>query len=398
MMRRRTVLLALPALITQARAQDGLPIVRIGVLWDRSGLGSVTSGVDQIVAARLAVDDFGHLSRGYPVELVDAEFDRRPDQAVAIARRWFDRDQVAAIVDVPGVAAAAQVQELARLRDRTVMNTGSFNAALTGAACSPTASHWLEDTRAITAAMSIGLAAEGVKTWFLVVPDDVTGVALQTGATAAIEAVGGRLLGFTRHPAEATSFIQALANARASGAEAIGLCAYGSTLTAQIREARATGLFDGNRSVCGYAAMIKDIHALGAAEAADLRIVTGFYWNQNERTRSFAKRFNILTGRMPDKPHAATYAAIGHFLRTVETTDTIDGVALNIGLRQEQPYFFGANGQLRFDGRLLLNLGLYRVKRQSEVAADWDYYKQTATIPARDAFRPALSGFCALTR
>jgi branched-chain amino acid transport system substrate-binding protein len=393
---RRTILAGLPALIPRAWAQDGLPSIRIGVLWDRSGVGAVTSGLDQIVAARLAIDDFGRFSRGYPIDLVDAEFERRPDQAVDIARQWFEREKVAAIVDVPGTAAAVQVQQLARTENRTVMNTGSLNAALTGAACSATATHWLEDTRDLTMAMTLGLAADGVKTWFLVVPDDLTGLAFQAGATAAIESTGGRVVGFAVHPADATQFTVALTSALRSGADAVGLCTMGTSLAAQIREARALGLFEKIKAVCAYAASIKDIHAVGPLEARDLRIVTGFYWNQNDLTRSFSNRFNEVTGRMPDKPYAATYAAIGQFLRIVEATDTIDGAAVNTALRRESAYFFGANGRFRIDGRLLLDVGLYRVKPPDDVAAAWDYYKSVRTVPAMDVFRQTTRGVCSL--
>lgn len=373
-----------------------MPTVRIGVLWDRSGIGAVTSGLDQVVAARLAVNDFGQFSRGYPIDLVDTEFQRRPDLAEDIARRWFEQDGVAAIVDLPGTAAPVRVQDLAHARNRTVMNTSSFNKALTGVSCSSTATHWLEDTRALTMAMTLGLRAEGMTTWFLVAPDDVTGQAFQADATSAIEGSGGRVVGFARHPADAETFIPALTNARDSGADAVGLCAFGNALATQIREGRGIGLFDKAKAVCAYAACIKDIHAMGAREARDLWLVTGFYWNQNERTRAFSNRFSELTGRMPDKPYAATYAAVGSLLRMVESSDTIDGTALNVGLRREPVYFFGANGQFRVDGTLLLDVGLYRVKPPDEVTKVWDYYKPIRTISASDVFRAPARGGCPL--
>jgi len=399
MMRRRTVLagLSAAALSSRAKAQGKLPTVRIGVLWDRSGAGAVTSGLDQIVAARLAVDDFGQFSRGYPIDLVDAEFERRPDQAGDIARKWFEHDGVAAIVDLPGTAAPVRVQELARTHDRTVMNTSSFNAALTGVSCTPTATHWFEDTRALTTAMTVGLAAEGIKTWFLVAPDDVTGLAFQTDAAAAIETAGGRVLGFARHPSDAMTFAPALISARESGADAIGLCAMGPSLATQIREARGLGLFEKSKAICAYAGCIKDIHAMGPLEARDVWLVTGFYWNQNERTRAFSRRFNELTGRMPDKPYAATYAAVGDFLRIVESSDTIDGAAVNVGLRREPVYFFGSNGRFRVDGTLLLDVGLFRVKPPDQVTEVWDYYQPIRTISATDVFRSPARGGCPLS-
>jgi len=341
------------------------------------------------------VDDFGQFSRGYPIELVDAEFQRRPDQAEQIARQWFEHG-VALIVDLPGTEAPVRVQNAARSSNRTIMNTGSFNAALTGVACSPTATHWLDDTRALTMAMTLGLKAEAMHTWFLVAPDDPTGVAFQTGASAAIESTGGRVLGFARYPSDTTTFVSALTGARDSGADAIGLCAFGSALATQVREGRGLGLFDQNKAVCAYAGCIKDIHSMGPLEARDLWLVSGFYWNHNELTRSFSNRFNELTGRMPDKPHAATYAAVEHFLRNVETSDTIEGAALNVGLRREPVWFFGSGGRLRADGRLLLDVGLFRVKPPDPVAEVWDYYKRIRTIPWADVFRQPARGTCPL--
>ena len=393
-LRRRALLAGLPALVAQARAQEGLPIVRIGVLWDRTGMGSATSGPDQVVAAQLAVADFGRLSRGYQVEILSAGFERRPDQALAIARDWFEKQGVAAIVDVPGTAAPLLVRDLGRDRDRTVMNTGSVSAALTGPGCSPTGTHWIEDTSALTLAMTAGMAVEGVRTWFLVVPDDATGLALKADATAAIEGAGGRVTGFARHPADGGPATLALTSARASGADAVGLCAMGETLVTHIRGARALGLFEGNKAICAYAAGIGDIHALRADEARGLRVVTSFWWKRNEWTKSFANRFYVATERMPDRSHAATYAAIGHFLRQIETADTLDGGVLNIGLRREAAWFFGGGGRFRPDGRLMLDMGLYRVKPRDDAAEPWDYYEFVRTIPALQAFRASGNARC----
>ena len=401
-MRRRAVLgllgsvpvLAAPVLVAPVRAAEPLPAIRIGVLGDRSGVGAVTSGPDQAVAARMAVEDYGTLSAGYPIEILTAEFARRPDDAVEIARKWFDQDNVAAIVDLPGTAAPVLVQSLAGRRDRSVLNTGSFNAALTGASCVPTATHWLEDTRALTMAMTLGLAAEGIKTWFLVVPDDVTGLAFRAGATEAIEATGGRIVAIAVHPADARDYAVALRDARDSGADAVGLCAVGAELRRQIGEARALGVFDRVRAVCAYGAGIADIHALTPAIARGLRLISGFYWNQSERTRPFAMRFNAMTARMPDKPHAATYAAVFHFLRSVETLETIGGAALNTGMRRDAPYFFGVNGRLRVDGRLMLPMQLYQVKAPDQATAPWDYYMPIRTVPALDIFRTPKRGGC----
>lgn len=393
-MRRRTALagLAATAASRKAWAQGALPTIRIGVLWDRSGPGASLSGPDQPAAARLAVEDHGRLSRGYPIEVLDEEFERRPDRALAFATEWFDRDKVAAIVGVPGTTAAVLVQDLARARDRTVMNTSSLHTALTAASCSPTASHWMEDTRALTAAMTAGMADGGIRTWFLVVPDDTTGLGLQAGATAAIQARGGTVVGFARHPADATSFTSAMTHAAEARADAVGLCGLGLVLATQIREARAAGLFA--HAVCAYAATIRDIHAMGREVAEGLYAVSAFYWNQNERARAFATRFFKETGRMPDKPEAATHAAVSHFLRMVEVSDTVGGAVLNAGLRRDPPYFFGAAARIRDDGRLTMEAGLYQVKPSSADAAPWDHYRLVRTIPAPVVFPIPQRGTC----
>jgi len=217
------------------------------------------------------------------------------------------------------------------------------------------------------------------------------------GATAAIESTGGHVVGFARHPPDAGSFATALTSARDSVASAVGLCAQGTALTTQIREGRDLGLFEKKEAVCAYAGCIKDVHAAGTADARDLWLASGFYWNQNERTRSFSQRFNRLTGRMPDMPYAATYAAVEHFLRTVETSDTIAGAALNAVLRRDSVYFFGSNGRLRVDGTLLLDVGLFRVKPPDQVTAAWDYYAPVRTISATDVFRIPARGVCPLS-
>ncbi len=359
-------------------------------------MGLAASGQDHLVAARLAVNDFGYLSRGYPVELVDAEFDRRPDRAVAIARKWFDEANVAAIVDLPGNVAPMQVQDVARTAKRTVMNTSSLNSALTGTGCAPTASHWMDDTIGLTRTMALGMASRGVGTWFLVVPDDPASIAFQADATAAIESTGGRVVGFIRHPSDSMVFARPLAAARDSAAAAIGLCSTGAGLIAQIRQAREMGLLDAGKEICAFAATIRDIHQVGPLAARELWVGTGFYWNRNEKTRLFSRRFLEISGRMPDKPHAATYAAILQFLRLVDALDSTNAETLNDAMRRDSLYFFGESGRMRLNGRVMLDMGLYRVKAPDAVREPWDYYEPVKTIPAVEVWRGRPKAGCAL--
>jgi branched-chain amino acid transport system substrate-binding protein len=333
--------------------------------------------------------------RGSPIELADAEFHGLPDQTETIVRGWLERDGVAVILDVPGIAAAIRIQKPAQLHDHYVMNTGSFSDAPIGAACSPTATHWLEKSRALTMAMTLGLVSAGMRTLYLVAPSDVMGVAFLADSTAAFARTGGRLVGVSRHPADATTFLPALGGALNVGADAVGLCAMGTSLQIQIREARDIGLFSATKAVCAYAGSIRDIHNLGAR---DLWLVGSFHWNESDRACTFGLQFNRLTGHVPDKPQAAaTYASIGHILSSVESLDTIEGAALSSGLRGTPVRFFGANGQLRTDGALLLNVSLFQVKQPDEIMEDWEYYDKKRLVMAMDAVGSVGHAVCPLS-
>lgn len=367
-------------------------LIRIGVLGTETG-GQAWSGVGALVAARLAAEDFSTQLDGRPVEVRSADFNARADDAVAIARAWFD-DGVNAIVDMPISAAALAVQALARERQRTLMVTSATTAALTGRACAPTVTHWAEDSVTLANATVQGFAASGTRSWFLIVPDAAFTTPLERDTVRAIEAAGGRLLGIARHPPEAPEFATPLRQAIDSGAEAVALGTLGEKLARLVRQGRDIGLFTPPRRVVALQAYLADVQAAGLDVMQGLHLVEGFYWDQNQQTRAFARRFAAVLGFMPSRAHAQTYAAILHYLRATAAADSVDALVVNETMCRAPLYFFGRTGQVRLDGRVLFDLTLYQVKRPGVSRQPWDDLQPLATIAAADAFRPYSRNGC----
>jgi branched-chain amino acid transport system substrate-binding protein len=377
------------------RAQDAPAALVIGVLTDQTGIGESVSGPPLVQAVQMAVQDTGALPEGRPLSVVTESYQLKPDDALVIARRLFDQG-VSVIVDVPGSAAAVAVQALARSRGRSTLVTGSVNPTLTSRDCSPFGSSWGTDSASMTAALVRAMARTGAKTWFLVVPDTILGLAVRSDAVRAIEQSGGQVLGQSRHPAEATDFASIVTQAKDCGARAIGLCDITRGLTDQLRQFQTGGLFENGRSVVAFLPAITDIHAAGAKAAHGLILASPFYWNQNDQARSFASRFIAATGRMPDAAHAAAYIAVYHYLRAVIATQSLDASLINQEMRRTPIYFFGRSARLRLDGRLAVDLALLRVKPEEAMQDKWDHYEQIGLIRAADIYRPLNQTGCTL--
>jgi branched-chain amino acid transport system substrate-binding protein len=375
------------------RAEDAPRPLVIGVLTDRTGIGESVSGPPLLQAVLMAAQDTGALPDGRAMSIVTESYELKPDDALAIARRWFDQG-VSVVVDVPGSAAAAAVQALALSRGRSTLVTGSVNPALTGQACSPFGSSWAIDSATMTTALAGALARSGTNSWFLVVPDTVLGLAVRSDAIRAIEASGGRVVGQSRHPAEATDFASIVTQAKDSGARAIGLCDITRGLTDQLGQFQTGGLFDNGRVVVAFLPAITDIHAAGAKAAHGLILASPFYWDQNDQSRSFANRFITATGRMPDAAHAGAYVAVRHYLRAVGVTQGLDAGLINQEMRRTPVYFFGHSARLRLDGRLAADLLLLRVKPPDAMHGEWDHYEQIGTISAAEIYRPLNQTGC----
>jgi branched-chain amino acid transport system substrate-binding protein len=395
---RRSVIAAVGptvALSRTAGAQPALPPVVIGVLSDQTGIGAALSGPPLIEAVRMAIRDTGELPYGRDVSVVTGSFQLRPDDAVAIATRWFDQG-VSVIIDVPGITAPLAVQALARARGRSDMITGSVTPKLTETDCSPLGTAWTVDTTSLITVLVRAVARTGTNTWFLIVPDTVLGQSLQDTAIHAIEQSGGQLLGRSRHPEETTDFSSILAQAKASGASAIGLCDITQALTTQLGQFQDGGLFDANRHVVAFLPAIADIHAAGAKAAKGLLLAKSFYWNQNDSARSFANRFVATTGQMPDTPHAAAYVAVRQYLRAVVVTEGLDADLINQEMRRTPVYFFGRLARLRIDGRLTADLSMLRVKPPEAMQDPWDHFEQLDIVPAAEVYRPLNQTGCKL--
>ena len=381
---------ALPA---QAQLSDD--IVRIGVLTDETGPYADSAGPGSVLAAQMAVQDFGGTVRGRPIEIVHADTQNKPDIASAIARRWFDAERVDAIVDLPVTPIALAVQEIARQKNRTVMVTASAASEFTTKFCSPVSTHWADDTHALTAGAARALLAAGNDTWFFITVDQAFGLALERDATALVTAAGGRVLGTARHPIGATDFASLLLQAQASGAKVVALASVGNDLVNILKQANEFGLRDsGTQIVTGFLTYIQDINALGLAATQGYTFTENFYWDQNDAARAFAKRFFAIQLMMPSKNHAEIYTAVTHYLRAIDAAGTDEAVAVNRAMRERPLDYFGHPATIRNDGRVLFDVTLWQVKSPAESHEPWDYYKPVRVIPANDAFSPVNREAC----
>jgi branched-chain amino acid transport system substrate-binding protein len=378
-----------------AMAQFASEVVRIGVLTDETGPYSDSAGPGSILAAKMAMEDFGALVKGHKIEIVDADTQNKPDVAAAIARRWFDTEGVSAIVDLPVTPIAFAVQDIARQKNKAVMITASAASEFTSKTCSPVSTHWADDTHALAAGTARALSAEDGKPWFFITVDIAFGAALQREATRVIEASGGSVVGSVRHPVGASDFSSLLLQAQASGASVIGLASVGGDLVNILKTAGEFGIgHDGKQNLAGFLVYINDVNALGLDVAKGLYVTSGFYWDQNDASRAFAKRFYARQHAMPSKNQAEVYTAVRHYLEAVEATGSDDAVAVNKAMRAAPIDYFGHKASIREDGRVLYDLTLYRVKDSGASKYPWDYYQALRTIPADEAFLPVNHDAC----
>ncbi len=361
--------------------------IRVGVLTDESGPYADTGGRGSVVAARMAVADFGGALDGHKIEIVDADTQNKPDVASTIARRWFDTEGVQAVVDLPVTPVALAVQQLAKEKNRTVMITAAAISEFTSKLCSPVSTHWADDTHALTTGTARALLEHGGKRWFFITVDMAFGAALQRDATAIVTAGGGSVLGEAKHAIGATDYSSQLLQAQASGADVVAFASVGGDLVNLIKQAHEFGVgADGKQRIGGFLIYISDINALGLDTAQGINLTTGFYWDQSDESRAFAKRFMAQTGAMPGKDHAAIYTAVLHYLQAVRQAGTVEAVAVNRAMRAAPVDYFGHHATLRSDGRLMDDVTLYRVKSPAESHGPWDYYAPVQTIVAADAF------------
>lgn len=372
-------------------------LVRIGVLTDMSGPFSDQVGQGSVTAARLALEDFAVESRGLKVDLVFGDHQNKPDVGLSIARRWLDTDGVAAIADLPNSAVALAVANLMKERNRVALASSAMTSDLTGKSCAPTTVQWVSDTWAQGQALASALAAQGRLSWYFLTVDYALGHALERDASQALAKAGGSVAGATRLPLGTADFAAPLLAAQSSGAQVLALANTGGDLINAVKQAGEFGLTS-RMTVAPLFIQLSDVHSLGLDKAKGLRLVTGFYWDQDEPSRAFALRFAArMQGRMPTEGHAGVYSAVLAYLRAVRDAGTLEGAAVVARMRQA-PWQDPLWGPLtiRRDGRVVHRLRLYEVKAPGESKAPYDYYRLVDEIPGPAAFRPADAGGCPL--
>ena len=390
---------AVAALGGQAARAQGKPL-RIGVLNDQSSFYADSGGLGGVVAVRMAVADFGATVLGRPIEVLSADHQNKADIASAVARRWFDADGVEVIVDLPNTATAAAAQQAGKERNKITLVTGAGGTALISNLCSPTSVQWTYDSYATGKAIVAPVLAAGGDSWFFITADYVGGIALEDGAKRFILEGGGRVIGSARHPVGTTDYASFIVQAMSSGAKVVAMASAGQDMQNVVLQAKEFGLGrNGQQTLIATAAFVTDIHALGLAVAQGLRVPASFYWDMNDQSRAWSKRFFEQVKRMPTMLQAANYCATLHYLGAVQKAGTTDGLQVMAAMRAVPVNdFMTTGGTIRADGYLMRDMHLFEVKKPEESRSEWDLYRQIGNVSAEDAAFPMAEGQCALVK
>ena len=383
----------------QEQYTDGT--IRIGVLNDMSGTYADLSGRGSLIAARMAIEDFGAAAKGMKVEIVGADHQNKPDVGSNIVRKWIDTGKVDVIVDVLTSSVALAVNEIVRDKNKVFLVSGGATSDLTGAKCTPNTIHWTYDTWALANGTGQAIVKTGGDTWFFLTANYAFGLALERDTAAVVVKNGGKVLGRVRHPFPATDFSSFLLQAQASKAKIIGLANAGADTVNSIKQASEFCIVRGGQNLAALLAFITDVHALGLQASQGLIMTEAWYWDLNDANREFAKKFAPQNkGIYPTMVHAGVYSAVTHYLKAVEALKSdADGKAV-VAKMKELPTddkLFGRS-TVRADGRKIHPMYLVEVKKPTESKAPWDYFKVRATIPADEAFRPLSEGGCPLVK
>jgi branched-chain amino acid transport system substrate-binding protein len=399
-LRNMTAAAALAFAASGAHAQVSDGVTKIGVLNDQSSLYADLAGQGSVIAARMAVEDFGAAKKGMKVEILSADHQNKPDVGSAIARQWYDVDKVDVIFDVPNSGVALAVNQITRDKGKALIVSGAASADLTGKACSPNTVHWTYDTWMLANGTGNAIVKTGGNSWFFLTADYAFGHALERDTEAVVLKAGGKVLGKVRHPLNTQDFSSFLLQAQSSKAKIVGLANAGGDTTNAIKQAAEFGIVKGGQNLAGLLVFITDVHGLGLNNAQGLILTESFYWDYNDQTRAFAKRFAAADrGIHPTMVHAGVYAGVLHYLKAVEAMKSDDGTKVIQKMKDlptDDPLF--GKGRIRQDGRKVHPAYLLEVKKPSESKYPWDYYKIRATIPADQAFRPEKEGGCSLVK
>ncbi len=372
-----------------AQAQISDNVVKIGVLTDLSGPASDATGQGSVTAAQMAVEDFGGKAAGVPIEVVSANHQLKADIGSEIATRWYDVEKVDLILDVPVSAVGLAVQEVARKKQKLFITHSTGTADFTGKFCSPYGMQWVFDTYAL----ATGTAREVVKrrgeSWFFVTSDYAFGHSLERDASRVVQENGGKVLGSVRHPFASQDLSSFILQAQASRAKIIGLASGPPDNINAIKLGGEFGVFAAGQQMAGLLILITDVHALGLKAAQGLLLTTSFYWDMDDQTRAWSKRFFAKLNKMPTMWQAGVYSSVLHYLMAVQTAGTDDALKVAAQMRAKPVEdFFSRHGRLREDGLMVHDLYLMQVKKSEESKQAWDYYRLLATIPGEQAFPP----------
>jgi branched-chain amino acid transport system substrate-binding protein len=395
--------LATAVTVPAFRARAAERTIRVGVLTDMNGVYAANTGPGSVLGAKLAVEDFTKQHPDVKVELVSADLQLKPDVALAIAKDWYENKGVDLITDVPLSSAAFAIGDLAQQKDKAAIFTGGASADITGTHCGPNHLHWVYDTWSMPHAVVDATVKEGGKSWFFITADYAFGHSLEKDAAGFVTAAGGKVLGEAPTPFPGTTDFSAyLVQARASGAKVIGLANGGADTVNCIKQAAEFGLTKGGQSVAGLLFLLHDVHGVGLQAAQGVLLTEPFYWNLNDGTRQFGRRFAAqFNGVMPGSVHAGQYSAVTHYLQAVRAVGVEKAKASGRAVLDHMKAvptddaLFG-KGRVRQDGRVIHAMHLFQVKSPAQSKEPWDYYTLKRTVPADAAFRPMNQGGCKL--
>jgi branched-chain amino acid transport system substrate-binding protein len=383
---------------TALAQQNDLPL-KIGVITDFASVYSDIGGQGNVEGAKMAIEEFGGTMFGKPIELVTADPQMKADVAATIARKWYEAENVDMIVDLPTSATALAAMEMSKRFEKIMIITDAASSDITGKSCSPYTAHWTYDTYSNAHTVGSALVKQGGDSWFFITADYLFGHSIERDVGAVVTAAGGKVLGSARHPLNTSDFSSYLLQAQASKAKIIGMANAGGDTINAIKQAAEFGIVAGGQKLAGIVMFISDIHSLGLKMAQGLVITEAYYWDLNDRTRAFGKKFFERMKRMPTMNQASTYSATLHYLKAVKAAGTRETKAVLAKMR-ELPVrdAFTDNGVLREDGRMVHSMFLLEVKKPEESKYPWDYYKVLAEVPGDQAFRPMKDGGCPLIK
>jgi branched-chain amino acid transport system substrate-binding protein len=388
------------ALLLWTQAAEAADTIKIGVLNDQSGVFADNGGTGSVAAAKLAAEDFGGELLGQKIEVISADHQNKPDLAASIARRWIDTDNIDMIADGAASSAGFAILEVARQKNKIFTLSGPGSSDFTGKACSPISFHFNYDTYALAKLTSEAVTKAGGNSWYFVTADYAFGHALQRDATKFIEAAGGKVIGSAAHPLGATDMASFLLQAQGSKAKVVGLATSGADVQTAIKQAGEFGIVESGQQLAGLLVFITDVNALGLKATQGLQITTSFYWDLNDETRAWTKRYEALTGgKVPSMVQAGVYSGVHHYLAAVKAAGTKDPTVVAQKMHEMKVNdMYNKDVTIRPDGRVLHTMYLAQVKKPEESKYKYDYYKIITTSPGDQAFRPMSEGDCPLVK